>query len=391
MAAAGVERAAARRRSFALGVAPIGRALAIAAAVLSLGAAGERPANRLAGESSPYLQLHAHNPVDWYPWGKEAFETAKREDKPIFLSIGYSTCHWCHVMERESFESIEIARILNKHFICIKIDRERRPDIDEFYMTAVQMLTGRGGWPMSSFLTPEAQPFFGGTYYPPQQFTALLERVREGWANQRDQIRQQAVRVADAVKEATAARGQAAAVGQEAVQRAVGELLGRHDSSRGGFGGAPKFPHEPELLFLLERSLRTGDGAALAAAEKSLDAMARGGIYDQVGGGFHRYSTDSEWLVPHFEKMLYNQAHLSRAYLAAYRLTGKPFYARARRLPTYRQALLRAGRPSDPRLRPARDDLPRGRRLLGHRCRQCRRRGRVLRLDGGGAARSPAG
>ncbi len=287
--------------------------------------------NRLILEDSPYLLQHAHNPVDWYAWGPEAFERAKAEDKPIFLSIGYSTCHWCHAMERESFESIEIARILNKHFISIKIDRERRPDVDEFYMTAVQMLTGHGGWPMSSFLTPEAQPFFGGTYYPPQQFTALLERVREGWANQRDQIRQQAVRVADAVKEVIAARGQAAAVGQEAVQRAVGELLARHDSRRGGFGGAPKFPHEPELLFLLERSLRTGDGAALAAAEKSLDAMARGGIYDQVGGGVHRYSTDSEWLVPHFEKMLYNQAHLSRAYLAAYRLTGKPFYARVAR------------------------------------------------------------
>ncbi len=287
--------------------------------------------NRLILEDSPYLQQHAHNPVDWYPWGPEAFARAKEEDKPIFLSIGYSTCHWCHVMERESFEDVEIARLMNQHFVCIKIDRERRPDVDEFYMTAVHVLGQRGGWPMSSFLTPGGEPFFGGTYYPPPRFTDLLQRVSAAWAGQREQLMQQAAQVTDKVRQATAARGKAEAVGREALEKAVAQILERHDPALGGFGGAPKFPHEPELLYLLARSQRHGDAKALAAAENSLDAMARGGIYDQVGGGFHRYSTDAEWLVPHFEKMLYNQAHLSRAYLAAFSLTGKPFYGRVAR------------------------------------------------------------
>ncbi len=284
--------------------------------------------NRLILEDSPYLIQHAHNPVDWYPWGPEAFERAKAENKPIFLSIGYSTCHWCHVMERESFEDVEIARLMNQHFVCIKIDRERRPDVDEFYMTAVQMLTGRGGWPMSSVLTPDGEPFFGGTYFPPPRFTDLLRRINAAWGSQRGELIQQAAKVTAEVRRATAARGEAQAVGGQALEKAVAQIVGSHDRRLGGFGGAPKFPHEPELLFLLARSLRHTDAEALAAAENSLDAMARGGIYDQVGGGFHRYSTDAEWLVPHFEKMLYNQAHLSRAYLAAYRLTGKAFYAR---------------------------------------------------------------
>ena len=269
--------------------------------------------------------------MDWYPWGAEAFERAKAENKPIFLSIGYSTCHWCHVMERESFEDADIARLMNEHFVCVKIDRERRPDVDEFYMTAVQMLAGRGGWPMSSFLTPDGEPFFGGTYFPPPRFTDLLRRVHVAWTQQRDQLVQQASRVTSAVRQATAARGQAAKVGNDALDKAVAQILQRHDPALGGFGGAPKFPHEPELLFLLARSLRHADQNALAAAETSLDAMARGGIYDQVGGGFHRYSTDAKWLVPHFEKMLYNQAHLARAYSAAYRLTHQPFYARVAR------------------------------------------------------------
>ena len=287
--------------------------------------------NRLIREDSPYLVQHAHNPVDWYPWGEEAFERAKAEDKVIFLSIGYSTCHWCHVMERESFEHPEIALLLNQHFVSIKIDRERRPDIDELYMTAVQMLTGRGGWPMSSFLTPEGEPFFGGTYFPPDRFATLLQRVQGAWQSQRDQLIQQAGKVAEAVERSTAARGEAKAVSQEAVGRAVRQLVERLDAKLGGFGEAPKFPHEPELIFLLARALGSGDAEAAAAADLSLDAMARGGIYDQVGGGFHRYSTDAHWLVPHFEKMLYNQAHLTRAYLAAHRLSGHPFHARIAR------------------------------------------------------------
>jgi hypothetical protein len=292
---------------------------------------GPKYTNRLIFEDSPYLVQHAHNPVNWYPWGPEAFARAAREDKPIFLSIGYSTCHWCHVMERESFESEEIARLVNQRFVAIKVDRERRPDVDEIYMTAVQLLTGRGGWPMSSFLTPEGKPFVGGTYFPPEHFAALLQRVDEAWHQQRGQLVQSAERVTAEVERLTASRGEAAEVGREALDRGAGEILRRHDAALGGFSPAPKFPHEPELLFLLDRGLRHGDQAAVAAAVASLDAMARGGIYDQVGGGFHRYSTDARWLVPHFEKMLYNQAHLSRAYVASYRLTGNFFHRRVAR------------------------------------------------------------
>ena len=292
---------------------------------------GPKYTNRLILENSPYLLQHAHNPVDWFPWGEEAFSRAREEDKPIFLSIGYSTCHWCHVMERESFESEEIARLMNEFFVCIKIDRERRPDIDEFYMTGVQLLTQRGGWPMSSFLTAEGKPFYGGTYYPPESFAALLQRVHQAWGEQREQIYQSADRLAATIVEVTSARGAAREVGRDVLDQAVAQILRRHDRTLGGFGRAPKFPHEPELLFLLARAGRHGDTAALQAAATSLDAMARGGIYDQVGGGFHRYSTDDEWLVPHFEKMLYNQAHLSRALLQAHRLTGDPFFARVAR------------------------------------------------------------
>lgn len=292
---------------------------------------GPRFTNRLILEDSPYLLQHAHNPVDWYPWGPEAFARAEAEDKPIFLSIGYSTCHWCHVMERESFEDEDIARLLNEHFVSIKIDRERRPDIDEIYMTAVQLLTQRGGWPMSSFLMADGKPFFGGTYFPPDRFTLLLQRIIGGWEANRGEIASSAERIAEAVRQATAARGEARNLGNEIFEQAVEALQQRHDKVLGGFGRAPKFPHEPELLFLLSRGLRHGDGAALKMATHSLDAMARGGIYDQVGGGFHRYSVDAQWLVPHFEKMLYNQAHLSRAYLEAHRLTGNPFFARVAR------------------------------------------------------------
>lgn len=297
--------------------------------------------NRLILEDSPYLLQHAHNPVNWYSWGPEAFARAKAEDKPIFLSIGYSTCHWCHVMERESFEDEGIAKILNEKFIAIKIDRERRPDIDELYMTAVYLTSGSGGWPMSSFLTPEAKPIFGGTYFPPAHFRQLLGRVDEAWTTDREAVLESADRLAEAVADITAARGEAQEVGAEALDQAVATLLAQHDAEYGGFGGAPKFPQEPQLLFLLarDRHLSSRDTASpdpkredvAAALDKTLDAMARGGIYDQVGGGFHRYSTDPKWLVPHFEKMLYNQAHLARAYLGGYELLGRDFYARVAR------------------------------------------------------------
>ncbi len=287
--------------------------------------------NRLILEDSPYLVQHAHNPVDWFAWGPEAFDKARRENKPVFLSIGYSTCHWCHVMEKESFDHPEVARFLNAHFVAIKVDREQRPDVDEIYMTAVQLMTGSGGWPMSTLLTPQGEPFFGGTYFPREVFMNILRRAREVWEGQNAEVTAAAARVTAAVREATAVAGEATEVGQEVIATAVRHLLARHDSRLGGFSGAPKFPREPELLFLLERVLRTGDREALGAVETSLDRMARGGIHDQVGGGFHRYSTDALWLVPHFEKMLYNQAHLARAYLEAFRTTGNRLYERVAR------------------------------------------------------------
>ena len=287
--------------------------------------------NRLILEDSPYLLQHAHNPVDWYPWGDEAFERARREDKPIFLSIGYSTCHWCHVMERESFESEEVARWMNELFVCVKVDRERRPDVDELYMTAVQMLTGRGGWPMSSFLTPEGEPFYGGTYFPPPQFVQLLQRASEAWNTRRGEVEESAHKISEAIRKATAAHGEARQLADDVPGRALEQILSRYDGTLGGFGRAPKFPHEPELLFVLDQAWRSDQPEALAAVLHTLEAMALGGIHDQVGGGFHRYSVDARWLVPHFEKMLYNQAHLARSYLAARRLTGDPFFERITR------------------------------------------------------------
>ena len=287
--------------------------------------------NRLILEDSPYLIQHAHNPVNWFAWGPQAFERAKREGKPIFLSIGYSTCHWCHVMERESFDNLEIARILNEKFISIKVDRERRPDLDEVYMTSVRLITGQGGWPMSNFLTPEGKPFFGGTYFPPEHFEALLRRIDEVWRTRKQEVLASANQITAAVLEITTARSEAQSVSKATIAEAVTQILGQHDTELGGFGAPPKFPREPELLLLLETALRSGDAQALAAAEHTLEAMARGGIFDQIAGGFHRYSTDARWLVPHFEKMLYNQAHLARAYLAAFQLTGKSVYGRVAR------------------------------------------------------------
>ncbi|MEW8221865.1 MAG: DUF255 domain-containing protein [Candidatus Thiodiazotropha taylori] len=284
--------------------------------------------NQLILEDSPYLLQHAHNPVDWHPWSEAAFQKAKQQNKPIFLSIGYSTCHWCHVMERESFENLPIAALLNRDFIAIKVDRESHPDVDEVYMTAVMLMTGHGGWPMSSFLTPEGKPFYGGTYYTPEQFTSLLQQVNQLWKERPDDVIAQAEKVADAVAESNRLRGEAKALDEGVIAQALKSMQNAFDEIQGGFGQAPKFPREPWLYLLLDQAQRHGDQAALQMLTVTLDHMGRGGIYDQVAGGFHRYSTDYEWLVPHFEKMLYNQAHLSRIYLGAWRITGRQDFRR---------------------------------------------------------------
>jgi uncharacterized protein YyaL (SSP411 family) len=284
--------------------------------------------NRLSHETSPYLLQHAHNPVDWYPWGEEAFARARDEGKPVFLSVGYSTCHWCHVMEKESFEDEEVAAFLNAHFVAIKVDREERPDVDDLYMTAVQMMSGHGGWPMSVWLTADRRPFFGATYFPKRQFLDVLARIDEAWTGERESIDAQATRVAEALSAQKVAAGTARALGTDVLERAVAAIAPRFDKVRGGFAGAPKFPSETTLLLLLSRFERTGETRAYDLAAVTLDQMARGGIYDQAGGGFHRYSVDADWLVPHFEKMLYNQAWLTRAYLEAYRLGGDPAFLR---------------------------------------------------------------
>jgi len=284
--------------------------------------------NRLIHEDSPYLLQHAHNPVDWYAWGPEAFAKAKKEDKPIFLSIGYSTCHWCHVMEKESFENLAIAKLLNEYFVPIKVDRERRPDVDAIYMTAVQLISGGGGWPMSSFLTPEGKTFFGGTYYPPEQFEQLLQQIHSLWLTNQPKLIEQANQISQAVTESLSTHMQAQKIEASAITNAVDEVMSRYDKLHGGFSGAPKFPNEPYLYLLQKYVERTGNRSVMDALENTLDSMARGGIYDQICGGFHRYSTDGIWLVPHFEKMLYNQANLSITYLKAWRLTADPEFAR---------------------------------------------------------------
>jgi uncharacterized protein YyaL (SSP411 family) len=276
--------------------------------------------NRLGSESSPYLLLHASNPVDWYPWGDEAFEKAKREDKLVFLSVGYSTCYWCHVMERESFSNAAIADLLNESFVSIKLDREERPELDEYFMTATQLLTHQGGWPNSLFLTPEGKPFFAGTYFPPRDargrpgFPRVLASVKEAWAERREAVLEQAASVVNAIRENLAGGTEGRVLPGPAVVRAAQAMLARRfDPDSGGFGGAPKFPSPSNLFFLLERS-RVGDSEAKDMLLQTLDGMARGGIHDQLGGGFHRYSTDAEWLVPHFEKMLYDNACLAVLY-----------------------------------------------------------------------------
>jgi uncharacterized protein YyaL (SSP411 family) len=291
----------------------------------------EENTNKLIFEKSPYLQQHAHNPVQWYPWGEEAFEKAKSEDKPIFLSIGYSTCHWCHVMERESFEDEEVAELLNSNFVCIKVDREERPDIDDIYMTVCQMMTGRGGWPLTVIMTPDKKPFFSGTYIPKMSrmgMTGLMElipRIGEVWKEQKSNILDSAEGITETLR-----RYSQASLGNElndsVLTAAMGDLLSSFDENYGGFGSEPKFPTPHNILFLLRHYKRTGSSEILHMVEKTLDAMRLGGIWDHVGGGFHRYSTDRFWLVPHFEKMLYDQAILAMAYTEAFQATKKLEY-----------------------------------------------------------------
>ncbi len=294
--------------------------------------------NRLIFESSPYLLQHARNPVDWRPWGADAFAAARAADQPIFLSIGYSTCHWCHVMEHESFENAAIAAILNQYFVSIKIDREERPDVDAVYMAYVQAVTGGGGWPMSVWLTPELTPFLGGTYYPPEDrwgrpgFRSVLQQVAEAWAGNRDNIRRAGTTVIARLREFATPPPPAAEPPPPAVfSAAVEELHARQDPVHGGFDGAPKFPRPAAPLLLLRHHARTGDAASLAMAEGQLAGMAAGGIHDHLGGGFHRYAVDARWHVPHFEKMLYDQAQLAWLFTDAWRLTGKPAWRSAAR------------------------------------------------------------
>lgn len=289
--------------------------------------------NRLIDETSPYLLQHAHNPVDWYPWGEEALNLAKELDKPILLSIGYSACHWCHVMERESFENEEIAAIMNKHYINIKVDREERPDLDEIYMSAVQIMTGSGGWPMTVFLTPDRKPFYGGTYFPPDDrygrpgFPKLLVAVKDAYQNKRADIDEQAEKLVSHINQISNPESvDDLLLDDKIIEQAFYHYQNRFDSQHGGFGQAPKFPPGMGLMLLLRYWKRSGNSRALHIVEFTLEKMARGGMYDQLGGGFHRYSTDEIWLVPHFEKMLYDNSLLTVAYLEAFQATSKPFY-----------------------------------------------------------------
>ncbi len=288
--------------------------------------------NRLAAETSPYLRQHRDNPVDWFPWGDEAFERAQAEDKPIFLSVGYSACHWCHVMAHESFEDDATAAVLNERFVSVKVDREERPDVDAIYMDAVQSLTGHGGWPMTVFLTPDGEPFFGGTYFPKHprgqspSFVDILDRIHEVWTTRRDDVAEQAKEITASLSMASEIRPGDDIPGHEVLLRATLLLRRQYDAAWGGFGAAPKFPQSMSHEALLRSYLHHGDDDVLHLVTNSLDAMASGGIYDHLGGGFARYSVDARWMVPHFEKMLYDNALLARVYLHAWQLTGKPRY-----------------------------------------------------------------
>ena len=300
--------------------------------------------NRLANETSPYLLQHAHNPVDWYAWGEEAFAKAREEDRPVFLSIGYSACHWCHVMERESFESEEIAAILNEDYVSIKVDREERPDIDSIYMQAVQMMTGHGGWPMSVFLMPDGKPFYAGTYFPPDDrhgmpsFRRVLEHVVNVYRSRRQEVEEASKEVQQAISQGLRVKpGTEVAISRDVLDSAAGKIAATYDPVHGGFGGAPKFPPSMTLDFLMQVAHRMQLPAPQAARNvhpklreiitTTLTKMARGGMYDQIGGGFHRYSVDAKWLVPHFEKMLYDNALLARLYVRAWQWTKDPFFA----------------------------------------------------------------
>jgi uncharacterized protein len=296
-----------------------------------------REPNRLATELSPYLRQHAHNPVDWYPWGEEALGRARQEDRPILLSIGYSACHWCHVMERESFEDSTVAARMNDLFVNIKVDREERPDLDRVYQLVVQLMGRSGGWPLTVFLTPDLKPFFGGTYFPPRErygmpgFPQVLESVARAYGERRDEVARSADELTEAIARVTAVRAAPGEPPPDALQVAAKRLAQQQDDRHGGFGAAPKFPSPMGLDLLLRAWRRHGDAGALAHVRKSLDAMRHGGIYDQLGGGFHRYSVDDRWAVPHFEKMLYDNALLARLYVNAWRATGEAAYAETAR------------------------------------------------------------
>ncbi len=305
-------------------------------------AKNEKIGNRLAYEKSPYLLQHADNPVDWYPWGDEAFRKAKEQDKPIFLSIGYATCHWCHVMAHESFEDVAIAGLLNKHFISIKVDREERPDIDNIYMTVCQALTGRGGWPLSIFMTPEAKPFYAGTYFPKTGrmgvpgLMDILSHIASLWEKERTSLISDSEKITDLIRPKPDSKKSSHSLGDDTLKMGYENLKDSFDSINGGFGSQPKFPTPHQLTFLLRWHKRDPDSDALKMVEKTLEAMRSGGIFDQIGFGFHRYSVDAKWLVPHFEKMLYDQALLAMAYTEAFQVTGKDnFLETAKEIFTY--------------------------------------------------------
>ena len=297
----------------------------------------ERPTNRLADEMSPYLRQHAHNPVDWYPWGEEAFERARREDRPILLSIGYSACHWCHVMERECFDDPEIAALMNELLVSVKVDREERPDLDQVYQTTVQLLGRSGGWPLTVFLTPEREPYYAGTYFPPVDrfgmagFPTIVRAVHEAWANKREQVLRSAGELSRAIERVTAEAGEPGDPPRDLLERAARALEQRSDEQHGGFGFAPKFPNTMALAVLLRHHHADGHQASLDRVIGALDGMRNGGIWDHLGGGFHRYSTDERWLVPHFEKMLYDNALLAPVYADAFRVTGEERFAETAR------------------------------------------------------------
>ena len=332
-------------------------------------------ANRLAQETSPYLLQHAENPVDWFAWGDEALSRARELDRPLLVSIGYSACHWCHVMERESFEDPAVAALMNERFVCVKVDREERPDVDAIYMDAVQAMTGHGGWPLNAFLTPDAVPFYAGTYFPPQprqglpSWSQVLEGVSQAWREDRDGIAMATDSIMPRLQGAAGIQAPGGEIDPGSIDAAIAKLRRSYDSDHGGWGGAPKFPSASVIELLLA-------GGEREMALHTLRRMASGGIYDQVGGGFARYSVDARWLVPHFEKMLYDNALLARAYLHAFQVTRRP--------------VVRARRDRDAGLRPARAAPARGRLRLGARRRLGGRRGQVLRVDARPTARGAA-